>query len=82
MINVSILPTNELDELITLAQEEKEKRDKCARAEAWKKVVEALENYCNNFGTIDCFGFDGEHIEIESIQGCTNEIGTISMYED
>jgi hypothetical protein len=81
MINVSILPTNELDELITLAQEEKEKRRKYAQTEAWNKVVTALENYCNNFGIIEYISYDGEHFEIEAIRENTSEIGTISMYE-
>lgn len=51
-INVSNLSDEQLHFLIFDAQNEQERRKNAQKREAWKKVVDAIAEYIDNFGDI------------------------------
>lgn len=48
----------ELTEHINAFIEERDKRRESAREKAWEKVIDAIKNYCNNFGEIAVSDFE------------------------
>lgn len=57
-VNVNSMSDMELTEHITAFIEEREKRRESAREKAWEEVVDAIKNYCNNFGEITVSDFE------------------------
>ncbi len=64
-VNVNSMSDMELTEHITAFIEERDKRRESAREKAWQKVVDAIKNYCNNFGEITVSDFE-QSISINS----------------
>lgn len=48
----------ELAEHITAFIEKRDKRQQKAKEYAWKAVVDAIKNYCDNFGSITVSDYD------------------------
>ena len=57
-VNINSMSDMELTEHITAFIEEREKRRESAREKAWEEVVDAIKNYCNNFGEITVSDFE------------------------
>lgn len=57
-VNINSMSDMELTEHITAFLEEREKRRESAREKAWEEVVDAIKNYCNNFGEITVNDFE------------------------
>lgn len=57
-VNINSMSDMELTEHITAFLEEREKRRESAREKAWEEVVDAIKNYCNNFGEITVSDFE------------------------
>lgn len=57
-VNINSMSDMELTEHITALIEEREKRRENAREKAWEEVVDAIKNYCNNFGEITISDFE------------------------
>ena len=57
-VNINSMSDMELTEHITAFLEEREKRRESAREKAWEEVVDAIKNYCNNFGDISVSDFE------------------------
>lgn len=57
-VNINSMSDMELTEHITALIEERDKRRESAREKAWGEVVDAIKNYCNNFGEITVSDFE------------------------
>lgn len=57
-ININSMSDMELSEHITAFIEEREKRREKTKEYAWKEVVNAIKNYCANFGEITINDFE------------------------
>ena len=57
-VNINSMSDMEHTEHITAFLEEREKRRESAREKAWEEVVDAIKNYCNNFGDISVSDFE------------------------
>ena len=71
----------ELTEHITAFLEEREKRRERAREKTWEEVVDAIKNYCNNFGEITVSDFE-QSISLNSNMdfSSTGEIEDLRRY--
>lgn len=57
-VDINSMSDMELTEHIAALIEEREKRRESAREKAWEEVVDAIKNYCNNFGEIVVSDFE------------------------
>lgn len=80
-VNIYSMSDMELTEHITAFIEEREKRRESAREKAWEEVVDAIKNYCNNFGEITVSDFE-QSISLNSNMdfSSTGEIEDLRRY--
>ena len=61
-IDFSGMSDEDLEELITKAQEAKERRSEGRKKELWNKVRRAVQEYVMDFGVIELFTEDGKEL--------------------
>lgn len=68
----------DLDELITKAQEAKERRKMARKKDLWNKIRQSVENYIMEYGLIE---FNTENFNGTFDADCLNKVGQIILLD-
>lgn len=79
-VNIDSMSDMELAEHITVFIEKRDKRQQKAKEYVWKAVVDAIKNYCDNFGSITVSDYD-QSIDILPFRMDFSSLGEIECKE-